>query len=168
MILHSVTHSRIAFAPVRGRIVELEYDTDVVYKTSEGVHRFKFRKGFIWDGRSGGALVDSLTGLPNHGTQAESARWLGHDGGGYPETISAKLGNELLRQAVLLPDVGYSKTLDEAERSTLFKGYSKAMAAAIHKTVSITSDEWKADDWSEVDPEWQRNKGLVKYRWTDK
>lgn len=47
-------------------------------------------------------------------------------------------------------------------------GYSKAMATAIHKAVSITSDEWKADDWSEVDPEWQRNKGLVKYRWTDK
>lgn len=152
MILHSVTHSRIAFAPVRGRIVELEYDTDVAYKTSEGVHRFKFRKGFIWDGRSGGTWIDSLTGLPNHGTQAEAARWLGHDGCGYPDTISAKLGNELLRLSVLLPDVGYSK----------------AMAAAIHKAVSITSDEWKADDWSEVDPEWQRNKGLVKYRWTDK
>jgi hypothetical protein len=142
--------ARIEMAPVKGRIVELVSPVVLRYVTADdGVHEFSFWPGFRWDGRSGPPEVDHIA--PNHGTQKEAAKWLGHDGSGYPGTCSTITGNELLRQG-LIKDCGYSE----------------ATATLIHVIVEITAESWKADDWAEVAPEWMRNKGKVYYRWKAK
>jgi hypothetical protein len=142
--------SRIEMAPVRGRVVELVTPVVLRYVTADGgVHEFSFLPGFRWDGRSGPPEVDYLA--PNQGSQKEAAKWLGHDGSGYPDTCSTLIGNELLRQGLILDC-----------------GYSEHVASLIHNTVEITAESWKADEWSQVDKEWLCNKGKVYYRWKAK
>ena len=147
LIKFEMSH-RIEMAPVSGRFVELVAPVCLSYHTNEGVHRFDIDNGFMWDGRSGGPAGDLI--LPNHGTQEQSALALGHDAGGYPDTVSADLDNEL-----------YCKGLESI-------GTGDRIIYAVRMAIEITSHEWKAYGWSEVDEQYQLNRGKIKYTWSSK
>lgn len=143
--LYKVTLSRpVVFSPVKGRIVKLEYDTCVRLFTNEGIYVFYFKEGFIWNGRSGGPLVDPIAA--NQGTQMESAMWLFHDGSGYPDTISTPVSGELLRQFAMIVN-----------------NYSGFRAGGIKGVVNLVSGFWKAYDWEEVKAPWDVNRGKVRF-----
>lgn len=146
MKLRTVELSRkLVFAPVKGRIVELEYDTGIRLYTDEGIYDFLLLKGFRWNGRSGGFAADLVA--PNQGTQMEAAMWGFHDASGYPDTISPKVSGELLRQFAML-----------------MCGYGPKRAGAIKVVVNALEKSWKAYDWEEVAPEWICNQGKIKFQ----
>jgi hypothetical protein len=118
------------------------------YYTNEGVHRFDIDAGVLWDGRSGGPFLDFW--LPNQGTQDQSMMALGHDAGGYPDTISADLDNDLYTQGLRL------------------FGESEGLCKIVHTSISVTAKDWKAYDWEDVHADWIGNKGKIHYSWDAK
>lgn len=94
----------IEITPIEDRWYSLAKPVTIFVQTDgEGYIVYKFRKGFLFDGRSGGPLVDFW--LPNLGNQRQLACWLVHDANGYATHLSFEDTNELLRQMLRLAGV---------------------------------------------------------------
>lgn len=140
---------KITLEPVTGRLVRLADTVTVRYDLDdEGVFIVHIREGFLYDGRSGGPLVDYLA--PNQGNQKESAMWLVHDALGYPETMSGEFDNDLLYAAMDCNKYGW------------------LTRNAIDAAVRLTVGTWKADQWWQVQEPYIKNRGLVCCLWSDK
>lgn len=128
---------------VKDRIRELDQQIMIYAVTDEGYWIMALEKGFRWNGRSGPRIIDLF--VPNEGTEMDALGWLWHDAGGYPDTVSAPLDNDILRQHRILNC-----------------NDSKAKAWIIWKSVDVTKNAWKAYDWSEVtDKTYLANNGKI-------
>jgi len=91
------TATDILIRPVGRRLYELPKDVRVQIKTkSDGTLNIFARKGFKFDGRSGGPFADFIA--PNLGNQRILACWLVHDILGHDFDISFDTTNEILDQ----------------------------------------------------------------------
>jgi hypothetical protein len=93
----------------------------VIVRTSWGTLVYKFKKGFRFDSRSGGRLVDLI--LPHIGKHMDILTWLVHDANAYSIGLSFRATNELMRLMLL------------------FGGNAEWRANAGYKTVS-SIDGW--------------------------
>ena len=82
------------------RKYELTKTARVTVNTDWGVFRLKVKKGFIWDARSGGPLVDFF--LPHQGKHEDQLCWFVHDIFGHSIGLSFQTTNEILRQMIVL------------------------------------------------------------------
>ena len=136
-----------AYKPIFDRVVQLENPLTIKLLTSMGNFTFRLEKGFTWDGRSGGPLIDYLA--PNQGKLSESLMWLCHDAGGYPDTLgSPDLDNQIL------------------EAWCLFNGYTWLVRKAIRKAVDIAAKSWFVPTWDQVEDPWLMNRGKVALIWS--
>ena len=124
----------------------LKNAVQLTIKTNQGTLKIKTKAGFMFDGRSGPAIVDWY--VPNLGTLEEIICWFVHDCNGYGQDLSFKDTNVLL----------YAMLRDIAK-------YKTTKCNLIQLAVSL-SDSWygepKEDDWCYA------NKDLVKTEWVAK
>lgn len=124
----------------------LEKEVRIIIHTDDGDLECWTGPNFIFDGRSGGPLLDWYA--PNLGTLEERIAWYFHDVLGYAQSLDFKDTNRLLR--LFLRDIC---------------GYRAAKAWLIEKAVSI-SKSWYG--WPK-DGEWcSFNKDRVNSRWIPK
>ncbi len=121
------------------RRYSLDSDVFLSVETNVGSIICKTKEGFIFDGRSGGKLIDFF--IPNLGAFEERIAWLIHDCLGYGQSLSFKDTNLLLK--CFLKDKCNYKSLT---------------SSIIYNVVSI-SKKWYG--WPDDDDEWAINKGLV-------
>lgn len=95
MKIKSFTASKISLVPIKDRWYSLAKDVIVRIYTDCGVITVKVKAGFVFDGRSGGKLIDFI--VPNLGSQREIACWLVHDVFGHDLGISFEMTNDILR-----------------------------------------------------------------------
>lgn len=100
----TVSHD-IILKPVSDRWYEVQGAFTVDYFTDSGRIHICVDAGFMFDGRSGGPMVEALGIAPNLGTQAELKCWLIHDLNGYDICLSYDETNDLLYD--MLRDIGY-------------------------------------------------------------
>lgn len=95
----------LAVTPMGNRLYRIARDTRVSVKTDEGCFEFYFKRGFVTNFRSGGALVDRF--VDQVGDEKKALCYLVHDAiytpcsalnGHHP--LSRELGDELLREAL--------------------------------------------------------------------
>lgn len=97
---HFTVDKQITLIPLDDRWYSLPYDIHInLFIKGEGRIEYIAKKGFKFDGRSGGALVDFI--VPNLGNQNEVACWLTHDIGAYALYLSCDEINELLSQMLI-------------------------------------------------------------------
>lgn len=105
MKLLSVTKSPIVLIPIKERWYEVAEDARCILRTDCGCIYAYVHKGFRYDGRSGGKLVDWIS--PNLGTPAENWAYLMHDIHFYGFGLTFETTNDLLKQQLML-DAKYS------------------------------------------------------------
>jgi hypothetical protein len=105
MKIYNVTYSSdIVIEPQGDRWYKIPHAFYYDMITEYGRIRISVYKDFMFDGRSGGNIVDFVA--PNLGTQEEVKAWLTHDIGYYSSIgLSFEQTNELLYQ--MLRDCGY-------------------------------------------------------------
>lgn len=95
----------LSVTPMGNRLYRLAADTRVTVKTDEGNFDFYFKRGFVTNFRSGGALVDRF--VDQIGDEKKALCYLVHDAiytpcaaleGHHP--VTRELGDELLREAL--------------------------------------------------------------------
>lgn len=122
----------------------LEKATRIGIHTTQGILHVETKPGFIFDGRSGPAIVDWYA--PNLGSLAERLCWLVHDCNGYAQDLNFSDTNLML--FVMLRDLAK---------------YRPSKAAVIQFAVSL-SKSWYGipddDDWCKC------NIGKVSTLWT--
>lgn len=124
----------------------LEKPVEAMFHTDAGDLVCRSEENFIFDGRSGGRLLDFYA--PNLGSLDERVAWWMHDLLGYGQSLGFKDTNRMLR--CFLRDIC---------------GYRKPKAWLIEKAVGL-SDSWYG--WPE-DGDWCTfNKGRVSTRWITK
>ena len=112
----------ILLKPISDRWYEIQGAFSIDITTDCGVKRINVDDGFLFDGRSGGPMVDFIA--PNLGTQAELKAWCLHDINAHDLTgFTFEETNEMLY--MLLRQCGY--------------GWFRAKV--IHTAVSL-SDDW--------------------------
>lgn len=145
MTLISVTRSPIILKPLRERWYEVASDARILLRTDVGCYYLYVHKGFRYDSRSGGKLVDLVA---HHiGTQAEAWAWLTHDIFFHDFGLSFETTNDLLRQQLRV-DAGYGRI-----RSSL-----------VHWGVST---EIGRRSFGNNSPEEEENKKLINFQWMD-
>ena len=112
----------IILKPLADRWYEIQGAFSIVITTDCGVKRINVDEGFLFDGRSGGPVIDFIA--PNLGTQEELKAWClhdicGHDSTGFTFEETNDMLYTLLRRC----------------------GYGWFRAKAIYTAVSL-SDEW--------------------------
>ena len=94
------TTADIIIEPIADRWYNIMQDVTInVFLQGEGKLVYDIKKGFLFDGRSGGPLCDFIA--PNLGTQKQVACWLIHDLNGYDQYLCFADTNELLRQMLI-------------------------------------------------------------------
>lgn len=107
MKVYSITIDGFALAvtPMGNRLYRISSDTRVTVKTDEGNFDFYFKRGFVTNFRSGGALVDRF--VDQIGDEKKALCYLVHDAiytpcaalnGHHP--VSRELGDLLLRESL--------------------------------------------------------------------
>lgn len=107
MKVESITIDGLALAvtPMGNRLYRIAKDTRVTVKTDEGNFDFYFKRGFVTNFRSGGAIVDRF--VDQVGDEKKALCYLIHDAiytpcaslnGHHP--LSRELGDEMLREAL--------------------------------------------------------------------
>lgn len=131
----------IDIRPIRDRWYRLVSPVNIfIHVAGLGWVVYRFKAGFLFDGRSGGPLADFI--VPNLGTQEELACWLIHDANGYDLLLSFYRTNEMLRQMLLLawgpenkpehPDGFFVRTVPSQKKGDL------ARAWAVYRAVSLS------------------------------
>lgn len=107
MIVRKVEFSRdIVLKPIADRWYEVQGAFHIDYITDYGNIRINVDNGFLFDGRSGGPMVEAFGIAPNLGTQVELKCWLAHDINAYDICFSYDETNTILYN--MLRDAGYS------------------------------------------------------------
>ena len=102
----SVEFSRdIVIKPIETLWYQVQGAFHLDYKTDVGDIRVNVDDGFMFDGRSGGPMVDALGIAPNLGSQPELKCWLAHDINAYDICFSYDETNDILYN--MLRDIGY-------------------------------------------------------------
>lgn len=145
MKLISVTRTPVSLTPIRDRWYSVAEDTRCLLRTDSGCIYVYVHKGFQYDGRSGGKLVDLIA--PNLGNQAEMWSFLMHDVNFYGFGLSFETTNDLLKQQLIL-DAKYSRI-----RASVIKwGVDTSFARQSFETNT---------------PEEIENKKLLHWQWVD-
>lgn len=145
MKLLSVTRSPIILKPLKERWYEMAEDTRCLLRTDCGCLYYYLHKGWKFDGRSGGWLVDLISA--NLGTQAEIWAYAIHDSNFYGLGLSFETTNLLLKQQLML-DAKYGRI-----RASIIKlGVDTPFARASFESNS---------------PEEEENKKLINFQWMD-
>ena len=135
----------LSIMPEDDRWYRISEANEIILHTNEGTLRYIAYKGFLFDGRSGGRLVDWV--ISNLGSQDLSTCWLVHDIGFYPYTVSFELANDILYQMLLL------------------SGVSRLKAWLVFKSVSLFARKFKAEESSEVVGKYRQNLNQYFFRW---
>jgi len=145
MKLLSVTKSPIIIKPLKERWYEVVADARCLIKTDCGCMYFYIHKGWKFDGRSGGWLVDLIAA--NLGTQEEVWAFAVHDTLFYGFGITFETANDILRQQLRL----------DAK-------YGRIRANVIHWGVST---EFARKAFENNDEEEELNKQKLHFSWVD-
>jgi hypothetical protein len=141
MEIKSFKSTEISLVPIKDRWYSVNNDVHISIQTDVGVIKVHINSGFIFDGRSGGKLIDFI--VPNLGTQREIACWLVHDCFAHDIGFSFELTNDIL--------YGMLRCCD----------YSWFRAGYVHTAVSL-SDSWFGTTPTEQE---LKNISLIKYYW---
>lgn len=94
-VLSFKIHGEIILKPIADRLYEIAETVRIsVYLADGRVVVYTIKKGFRFDGRSGGMFGDLF--VPNLGTQLEIACWLIHDANGYGLYLDFTETNDML------------------------------------------------------------------------
>ena len=131
--------------PFDDRLYKVSGGVTIDLVTDEGTLSFTIYDGFLFDGRSGGKLVDWV--IPNLGTQDEVVAWLVHDVSFYPDTVSFELANDLLY--LLL------------RRS----GMGRFRAGLVYRAVTIFGKNRKSETIESIEPMFKDNAYKYLFKW---
>lgn len=92
------------YTKIGPRLYRMNGDGEIKVFTDIGVFTFRWKKGFVTDGRSGGVLVDPI--FPHWGKRIEKALVIMHDILFHDFDISFETANNLLRNGAKW--IGYS------------------------------------------------------------
>ena len=148
MKFYRAEYVEIPMTSIGSRMFTTHEDVEIILHTSEGILKYRVKKGFNFDARSGGKIVDFF--VPWTGDWKIILAWFIHDLNFYGH-LSFELSNELLEQMLRWAGLGWragvvKSAVDRFGRSS----YTDWGVIPKEKIYALNMDKMQLVQWSPI------------------